>query len=87
MQVKSLFIIIFVVFLFSILGCSSGVSAGDDSPEGVLNYDPNLDLFVMSSIVYVNASEIEWVKELEFVKTDELLDKILRTGVKRTFYV
>lgn len=75
--------IAFLMLIFILTGCS--LSTKDNaSPKTILKNNPEADLFVVDETVYINASEIEWVKELSLTK-DDILGKVKSTGVKKHF--
>ncbi|CAM5214786.1 hypothetical protein UACE39S_05088 [Ureibacillus acetophenoni] len=44
---------------------------GNPTPEEILSNDPNADIFLIGDVVYINAEDIRWVKELELTIGDK----------------
>lgn len=84
MKIKLILLILFVVLILA-SGCGYKANIKDVSAESIIKNDPNVDLFLMNEIVYVNAINLDWVKEVEFEIIDGTLGKILRTGIRKDF--
>lgn len=80
---KNKVLFIFFTLLFLLSGCST-ISSSNLSPETLLKDEPDADFFIMNSIIYVNAIDVEWVKEIP-LKEGKFLGKINNTGVKSNF--
>jgi len=80
-KLKVTLMLLTIIILLS--GCYS--TKNNASPKNVLRNNSEADFFVMNNVVYVNAAEIEWVKELT-LKEEIVIGKIKRTGVKSFFY-
>ncbi|SHI54147.1 hypothetical protein SAMN05444401_0949 [Clostridium amylolyticum] len=76
-------IIIFFTLLYLLAGCSTTTS-NNVSPQSLLKDNPDADFFIMNSTIYINAMDIEWVKDLP-LKEGIALGKINNTGVKNNF--
>lgn len=84
---KANVILTFFMIITLLIGCSNTtttVTVNNASPEAILKTNPEADFFVMDNTVFINASDIKWVKKLEF-KEGKSLGKINKTGVKRDF--
>jgi hypothetical protein len=74
----SLFLIPFLILATS---CSSQTIQNNETKnlnsnptvEKILSQSPEADIFVKDGIVYQNAKEIKWVKDLKLTKGDEVL--------------
>lgn len=77
--------VIFLLLTFTLIlsGCSISTK-NNASPEKLLESNPDSDFFVIEGVVYINASDIEWIKELT-LESYELTGKILKTGVTASF--
>lgn len=80
---KNKVLFIFFTLLFLLSGCST-ISSSNLSPETLLKDEPDADFFIMNSIIYVNAIDVEWVKEIP-LKEGKFLGRINNTGVKSNF--
>lgn len=60
------------------------IASIDTSPEAVIKDDPDADFFVMNNTVYINAEDINWVKELS-LSEGEILGEINESGVNSEF--
>lgn len=69
--------------LFFVIGCQSNTSKYSE-PQSLYDANPNIDMFVYENTAFVNASDVDWVKELELNK-DSLLGTIKETGVSTGF--
>ena len=74
---------VILALLFCLSGCAAS-TADNASPDKLYRDDPLIDMFVFDSVAYVNASDLEWVKELELTQ-DALLGSIKRTKVTKNF--
>jgi hypothetical protein len=87
---NSKILLAFLMLFYVLVGCSnvktsSIVStANNASPESVLKLNPNADIFILDSTVYINATDIDWVKKLTLTE-GKILGKINETGVKKEF--
>jgi hypothetical protein len=77
---RILYSIIAAIFSFIFIGCT----ATHDDPEYLYKQNPKLDMFVYEGIAYVNASNLEWVAELELTPLS-LLGLIEETRVSNDF--
>ncbi len=83
------YIIIGVALLMFITGCSSEIqkkipqenevnimhtAIGNPTADEVLTKYKQTDIFLMNGIVYVNAEEIDWVKDLELTIGKEVME-------------
>ncbi len=77
--------VIFLLLTFTLIlsGCSISTK-NNASPEKLLESNPNADFFVIDGVVYINASDIEWIKELT-LQADEPAGEILKTGATASF--
>lgn len=80
---------IFVILLISIIAFASKASkssntANNDNPDVLYRQDHSIDLLVYNDTAYVNATDIDWVTELE-LKSNKKLGEIERTSVTRKF--
>lgn len=80
---KNKVIIMLFAFLYLFAGCST-TSSSKLSPETLLKDKPDADFFIMNSTIYVNALDIEWIKEIP-LNEGIVLGKINNTGVKNNF--
>ncbi len=82
---KNKVIIVFFILSYILVGCATNTNTSKrDSPEMILKDNPNSDFFIMNSTVYINALDIEWIKEIP-LKEGIVLGKINNTGVKNNF--
>lgn len=79
-KLKVIFVLLTIVFVLT--SCNS--TRNSVSPKNVLKNNSEADFFVMKNVVYVNATGVEWVKELT-LKEESSLGKIKRTGIKSFF--
>lgn len=72
--------------LFFVTGCQ--LNTTDTSkytePQYLYNENPSIDMFICEDTAFINASDIDWVIELELTKND-LLGTIKETGVSKGF--
>ena len=85
---KILFCTLFCLLLFT-TGCNSNINITNDSskstqPQYLYSENPSIDMFVYQDIAFVNASDIDWVTELDLTKGD-LFWTIEDTGVSKKF--
>jgi len=59
-------------------------TAYNDNPDVLYEQDNSIDLLVYNETAYVNATDIDWVTELE-LKSEIKLGKIKRTHVTKNF--
>ncbi len=76
-------IVITFLSLSLLLGCSY-TSSKNQLPDSILKEDSNADFFIINSIVFINAENIDWIEKIELRKGD-LLGKITKTNVKSNF--
>lgn len=85
---KKLLIIIlcFVCFLiFVLIFLEHNKSTADNaSPENLYKNDPTMDFLIYDDTAYVNASNIDWIKDIELT-CDKSLGTIKRTKIKKNF--
>ncbi len=60
-------IVITFLSLSLLLGCSY-TSSKNQLPDSILKEDSNADFFIMNSIVFINAENIDWIEKIEFKK-------------------
>lgn len=82
-------LLIFFMLIFLLIGCSTTTTTyisteNNASPETILKNRPEADFFIMGSTVYINVSDLYWVKELT-LNEGKVLGKINKTGVKKDF--
>lgn len=75
--------LIFFTLLFILVGCSFSTK-NNASPKRILQNNSEADIFIIDNVVYHNALDVMWVKELT-LEADGLLGKIERTCVKENF--
>lgn len=85
---KFIFYTIFCLMIF-ITGCQSNNNITIDSsryaePQYLYDKNPNIDIFIYEDTAFENASDIDWVAELELTK-DKLLGTIKETEVSKKF--
>ena len=80
---KTKTIIILFMIICLLTGCSR-TTAENASPEAVLKNNAQADFFIMDSTVYLNAADIDWVKELT-LNSGTMLGTIKNTGVRKKF--
>ena len=77
------------VLLLMITGAGAGCAAvsltvENDSPESVYAEDKNADFFVYEDTVYINAQDVEWVRNMQLT-SGEQAGVIKRTDVNKGF--
>ena len=77
------------VLLLMITGAGAGCAAvsltvENDSPESVYAEDKNADFFVYEDTVYINAQDVEWVRNMQLT-AGEQAGEIKRTDVNKGF--
>lgn len=77
-----IFCTIFCLMIF-VTGCQSNTSKYAE-PQYLYNENPSIDMFVYEDTAFENASDIDWVAELELTK-DRLLGTIKETEVSKDF--
>lgn len=77
------FLICICFLIFFATGCQSNMSKYAE-PQYLYNENPSIDMFVYENTTFINASDIDWVIELELIK-DDLLGTIKQTGVSKDF--
>ena len=80
---KKYMVFIWIILILPLSACSKS-TAENASPETLYKHDKSIDLLVYNNIAYVNATDIDWAKELELTG-DEILGEIQRTGIKKKF--
>ena len=75
--------IIFIIMI-GITGCNAVKTTSDPTPEQVYSDDNNVDMFVYEDIVYINATDVDWVKSGTFDKGD-MLGEICDSGITSDF--
>ena len=75
--------LIFFTLVFVLVGCSFSTK-NNASPKKILQNNPEADFFIVDNIVYHNAIDVMWVKELT-LEADSLLGEIERPCVKENF--
>lgn len=61
--------VIFIIMI-GITGCNAAKTTSNPTPEQVYSNDDNVDMFVYEDTVYINATDIDWVKSESFEKGD-----------------
>ena len=84
MKREVLFIFLMVVGLLT--GCQAAGSTSPELPtqENLYSTDNTIDMFVYQETAYVNAEDIQWVAEQEFVQ-GAMAGKIKNSGVTQEF--
>jgi hypothetical protein len=80
---KKLVILLICLCMAAASACSH-TTADNDSPEELYKQDNSIDLLVYNGTAYVNASDLDWVMELELT-AGEKLGEIGRTKVTKDF--
>lgn len=87
MKKTALIICLVLCTVFCIAYCKSTVyysTAENASPQYLYKQNNNIDMFIYKNAAYVNASDVDWVTELNFEKKD-LLFNINKTDVTKDF--
>ena len=72
------------IIMIGITGCNAVKTTSNPTPEQVYSNDNNVDMFVYEDIVYINAADIDWVKNETFDKSD-MIGKISESGITSDF--
>ena len=80
---KNIGLIWICIFILLLSACSSS-TANNASPEELYKQDNTIDFLVYNDTAYVNATNIDWVLNLELTKNDKL-GEILSTNVIKKF--
>lgn len=75
--------VIFIIMI-GITGCNAVKTTSNPTPEQVYSDDNNVDMFVYEDIVYINATDVDWVKSETFVKGD-MIGEIHASGITSDF--
>ena len=75
--------VIFIIMI-GITGCNAVKTTSNPTPEQVYSDDNNVDMFVYEDIVYINATDVDWVKSGTFDKGD-MLGEIRDSGITSDF--
>ena len=59
--------VIFIIMI-GITGCNAVKTTSNPTPEQVYSDDNNVDMFVYEDIVYINAADVDWVKNGLLIK-------------------
>lgn len=84
---KNIVFILFCVLTLSLSACSNSAKDSTEnnaSPKALYQQDKSIDFLVYNETAFVNASNLDWVTELE-LKSNEKLGEIKRTDVKKKF--
>lgn len=71
------------IILISISGCGA-VLTTESAPEQVYSDNHSIDMFVYEDAAYINATDIDWIKNETFEK-GKYIGKINNSGVKNDF--
>ena len=80
---KKIYTYILCAILISISGCSSVVTT-ELTPEQLYSDNHSIDMFVYEGAAYVNASDIDWVKNKTLEK-GKYIGKITNSGITSDF--
>ncbi len=75
--------VIFIIMI-GITGCNAVKTTSNPTPEQVYSDDNNVDMFVYEDIVYINATDVDWVKSGTFDKGD-MTGEIRDSGITSDF--
>lgn len=75
--------IIFIIMI-GITGCNTAKATSNPTPEQVYSDDNNVDMFIYEDIVYINAADVDWVKNETFDKGDRI-GEISESGITSDF--
>jgi|GEM_PF-961777 hypothetical protein len=85
---KKLFVAIICIvgsaFLVMLILEMNKSTANNASPANLYNKDHTIDFILYNDAVYVNASNIDWIKELTF-NSNKTLGTIKRTKITKNF--
>lgn len=82
-SMKKIYTYILCAILISISGCSSAVTT-ELTPEQLYSDNHSIDMFVYEGAAYVNASDIDWVKNKTLEK-EKYIGKITNSGITSDF--
>ena len=75
--------VIFIIMI-GITGCNAVKTTSNPTPEQVYSDDNNVDMFVYEDIVYINATDVDWVKSGTFDKGD-MIGEMRDSGITSDF--
>ena len=75
--------VIFIIMMGT-TGCNAVKTTSNPTPEQVYSNDNNVDMFVYEDVVYINATDVDWVKSAAFDKGD-MIGKISDSGITSDF--
>ena len=75
--------VIFIIMI-GITGCNAVKTTSNPTPEQVYSDDNNVDMFVYEDIVYINATDVDWVKSGTFDKCD-MIGEMRDSGITSDF--
>lgn len=79
-------LLIFLMAVGLLTGCQAAGQTSPElpTPENLYSTDNTIDMFVYQEAAYVNAEDIQWVAEQEFVQ-GAMAGKIKNSGVTQEF--
>lgn len=79
-------LLIFLMAVGLLTGCQAAGQTSPElpTPENLYSTDNTIDMFVYQEAAYVNAEDIQWVSEQEFVQ-GAMAGKIKNSGVTQEF--
>ena len=79
-------LLIFLMIVVLLTGCQTAGQTSPElpTPENLYSTDNTIDMFVYQETAYVNAEDIQWVAEQEFVQ-GAMAGKIKNSGVTQEF--
>ena len=79
-------LLIFLMIVALLTGCQTAGQTSPElpTPENLYSTDNTIDMFVYQEAAYVNAEDIQWVAEQEFVQ-GAMAGKIKNSGVTQEF--
>ena len=79
-------LLIFLMAVGLLTGCQAAGQTSPElpTPENLYSTDNTIDMFVYQETAYVNAEDIQWVAEQEFVQ-GAMAGKIKNSGVTQEF--
>ena len=79
-------LLIFLMIVALLTGCQTAGQTSPElpTPENLYSTDNTIDMFVYQETAYVNAEDIQWVAEQEFVQ-GAMAGKIKNSGVTQEF--
>ena len=79
-------LLIFLMAVGLLTGCQTAGQTSPElsTPENLYSTDNTIDMFVYQETAYVNAEDIQWVAEQEFVQ-GAMAGKIKNSGVTQEF--